>query len=68
MAEEFAVGVDGETIRRLAKEIVRIELTPREVDGLKSLLNAINGEIDKVTLKDRGESVPETVARVEEWT
>jgi hypothetical protein len=67
MAEDVAVGIDGETIRRLAKEVVKIELTPTEVDGLKSLLSAINGEIDKVTLKDRGDSVPETLFRLEDW-
>jgi hypothetical protein len=67
MPDEPAAALDGETIRRLAKEVVKIDLTPAEVDGLKSLLNAINGEIDKVTLKDRGDSLPETVFRLEEW-
>jgi hypothetical protein len=67
MLQEARVGWDGATIQRLAKEVVKIDLTPAEVDGLKALLNGIGGEIDKVTLEDRGANVPETLFRLEEW-
>ncbi len=68
MPQAVPKAVEAETIGRLAKEVVKIDLTPAESDGLVSLINALNGEIDKVTLKDRADAEPELLFRLEDWS
>jgi hypothetical protein len=59
--------LEAETIRRLAREQIRLPLTPAEVDALQTLLNSLLNEIQQVTLHDRSGAEPEPSVTVEEW-
>jgi hypothetical protein len=58
---------DAETIRRMAREHVRITLTASEVDALRPLLDSLLEEIRRITTSDRAGAEPEGRITVEEW-
>jgi hypothetical protein len=68
MPQAVSQTVEAETIERLAKEVVRIPLSPAETTGLVALINALNSEIDKVTLEDRAGAEPDLLFSVEGWS
>jgi hypothetical protein len=59
--------LEEETILRVAREQVRISLTPADVDALKTLLGSLLEEIRQVTRRDRGTAEPEVSVTVEDW-
>ena len=58
---------DAETIRRMAREHVRITLTASEVDALRPLLDSLLEEIRRIATSDRAGAEPEVRITVEEW-
>ncbi len=67
MADEPAPGLDAETIRRMAAHVVKLPLSPDEVDALSRTLSPLLEEIRKVAPSDRAGSEPEPGVTVEEW-
>ena len=59
--------LDAETIRRMASEEVRIELTPAEVDALRPLLNSLLDEIRRIAPGNRAGAEPEASITVQAW-
>ena len=59
--------LDAGTIGRMAAEVVRIVLTPAEVDAVRTTLTALLDEIRVVEPGDRDGVEPETAVMVEEW-
>jgi Asp-tRNA(Asn)/Glu-tRNA(Gln) amidotransferase C subunit len=59
--------LEGETIRRMAAEEVKLALRPSEVDALRTTLNALLEEIGRIAPIDRAGAEPETHISVEEW-
>jgi hypothetical protein len=59
--------LDAETIRRVAREQVRLSLTPREVDALQTLLDSLLDEIGQIAIHDRAGAEPESRVTVEDW-
>ena len=67
MPDETGPALDAETIRRMAAELVRITLTPAEVDALRPLLNSLLEEIRQVRPGDRAGVEPELGVTREDW-
>jgi hypothetical protein len=67
MADNPKPSLEAETIRRIARERVRVALTPAEVDALQTLLNSLLEEIGQVTLPDRAGAEPGMAQGVEDW-
>jgi hypothetical protein len=67
MPDEPAPELDPETIRRMAAHVVKVPLTPGEVDALSKTLGPLLEEIRKVAPADRAGAEPESSVTVEEW-
>jgi hypothetical protein len=67
MADEPAPDFDAETIRRMAAHVLKIALSPDEVDALGKTLGPLLEEIRKVAPGDRAGAEPEGSFMVEEW-
>jgi hypothetical protein len=67
MPDEPAPDLDAETIRRMAAHVVKIALSPGEVDDLGKTLGSLLEEIRKVAPGDRAGAEPEGSFVVEEW-
>jgi hypothetical protein len=67
MLEAPDSALDAEMIRRMAAEVVKIPLTPAEVDALRTTLNGLLDEISKIAPSDRAGAEPESRITVEDW-
>jgi hypothetical protein len=67
MPDDPSPALDAETIRCMAREHVRIALTPSEVDALRPLLGSLLEEIRRIALSDRAGAEPEVSVTVKEW-
>jgi hypothetical protein len=67
MPDEPVPDLDPETIRRMAADLVKISLSPAEIDALSKLLGPLMEEIRKVAPADRAGAEPELTVTVEEW-
>ncbi len=56
-----------ETLRRLDRERVRLDLTDAELEALLPLLRDLLGEVDRVRPADRAGAEPEFLVAPEGW-
>ncbi len=59
--------LEAEPVRRMASEEIRIAISPAEIEAVRSLLNSLLDEIDRITPADRAGAEPETSIIVEDW-
>jgi hypothetical protein len=59
--------LDAGTIRSMAADVVRIALTPADLDAVRITLASLLDEIRGIAPGDRSGVEPETAIGVEEW-
>jgi hypothetical protein len=67
MPDAPAPDLDAETIRRMAAHVVKIPLSPGEVDALSKTLGPLLAEIRQIAPSDRDGAEPEGSFVLEEW-
>lgn len=58
---------DVETIRRVAREQVKLTLTDAEVEALQPVLKGLYEEIGRIGPEDRAGAEPDVLFGLEEW-
>ena len=56
-----------ETVRRLARERARLELSDAQLQALVPMLRDLQAEIDRIRPEDRAGSEPEVTFNLEGW-